>query len=542
MILPLIKRRWSFLQWISLTFLMTVSFQVDSFAVPWSSSELHATSLRNYARCNFLNNQKDGYTKIFSHSSPTPGDETNDVRSYAAQQLQELQRGARENGHTDHLQPGTQEGFFVVQEYTINVNGFDLSSVESLMGGDKMERLQLTSHNVTLPVALLLMDPKRYPSLSRARKEIRQGLVVHLEVEGKGTVQRALVGDRVLLGMRVARQEAKATILRQTDLLEKDTNGTQMTNGSAFWSLAKPSFHLPVVYEDDHMAVVNKPAGVLVYAEGGKGRNNVRFTILHVLQPPSPGTREVLNRPEVVHRLDFVTSGLLVVGKTAPAVRHLSQQFEHRRVQKTYTAIVDGRPHQSTNQTKVMTIDEANKFGFRMNNGHSQILPHVSNVDPEEGGWRLVRSLQDDKEAVTLWRPLLVEKSPQAKDGFVTKVELKPKTGRYHQLRRHMAWNYKTPIAGDPVYGDRKERSDRSKKFHRGLLLCSNQITLEHPYYNTPQGRKEWNELSQKGALRDGDLFLDAKDGTIYITLSVDLPEKFEKFLRSQRRMAAFDS
>jgi len=77
----------------------------------------------------------------------------------------------------------------------------------------------------------------------------------------------------------------------------------------------KPPFALPVVYEDDHFAIVNKPAGVVVYSHknGGHGRNTVRSALPYVLTPPKRGTVAIIRRPAACHRLDKPTSGLVRV-------------------------------------------------------------------------------------------------------------------------------------------------------------------------------------------------------------------------------------
>lgn len=435
----------------------------------------------------------------------------------------------RDGEDLPNLRQGTQEGFFVVQEYVAlpsdQVSGH-LTSLVGLLGDEKARRWDLQANNLTLPVALCMLDPSRYPTLSRARKECRQGKIV-LEAKGEiptqagqgeaSALRRGRVGDRVVPGLWIGRQEAKATILLHNQ-----------TAVSPFWTLAKPPFHLPVVYEDDHMAIVNKPTGTLVYAEGGKGRNNVRFALLHALKPPAPGTVGIRPRPEVVHRLDHATSGLLVVGKTLQATQKLSKQFEDRRVQKTYTAVVKGHPG-----------------AVEAGPGRGLV------VDGDGVEWHLVYSPLEGKDAITLWRPLLTE--PSADRGQWTMLELMPKTGRYHQLRRHMAWTYGTPIAGDPIYGKPAgeelasssaiaESTKKEKRYHRGLLLCSNRILLEHPYYNTPEGRRVWKQgLAREQGPQNGSsssVYYDQTEDLVRVEAAIDLPEKFHKFLRSQRRRA----
>ena len=104
-----------------------------------------------------------------------------------------------------------------------------------------------------------------------------------------------------------------------------------------------PPFHLPVVYQDDHFAIVNKPEGIVVFGSrnGGHGRQTVKAALPYALNPPEVGVVSVMRRPQPVHRLDRATSGLLLVAKTKPAMTELSRQFKDRRVKKTCECRVD---------------------------------------------------------------------------------------------------------------------------------------------------------------------------------------------------------
>jgi 23S rRNA-/tRNA-specific pseudouridylate synthase len=262
--------------------------------------------------------------------------------------------------------------------------------------------------------------------------------------------------------------------------------------------------------------LVNKPAGVVVYAQrkGGHGVMTVRAALPFAVQPPKPGTFSTLRRPQPVHRLDKPTSGLLVIAKTKPAMIHLSHQFRERRIKKTYTAIVNGIPEE-TPQTAI-TSREAYQLG----------------VDVEATGnetWHMIDYPLDDKSAVTVWRALSYSKSLKAIDNYVTLVELKLKTGRYHQLRRHMSWVLDSPIIGDNVY-DGGGMAMQLRE--RGLFLCSNRVVLEHPYYNDLEesSRETFARLTPE---EKESLWL-SDDGKIMVTACIDLPEKFASFIRHE--------
>jgi 23S rRNA-/tRNA-specific pseudouridylate synthase len=233
----------------------------------------------------------------------------------------------------------------------------------------------------------------------------------------------------------------------------------------------------------------------------------------------------VLTKPQPVHRLDKPTSGIMIIAKTKPAMQNLCNQFETRRVQKTYTAIVNGIPSESSHGQ--VTIS-------------SQIAREQYGVDVDakdtSTSWHLIQVELEDKEATTIWRSIRTSRSLKAKDGTLTVVEVKPKTGRFHQIRRHMAWVCQTPLVGDDDYdgGDEYAKGMRD----RGLFLCSNRVTLEHPYYNTEYGRCLWNRMSDEQRYGNGENIYLTKDNVVMVTATIELPSKFENFLEHEERRA----
>jgi 23S rRNA pseudouridine1911/1915/1917 synthase len=370
----------------------------------------------------------------------------------------------------------------------------------------------------------MLMAPDEYPSFSRARKVCRKGNVLvkrgSSDDDGDDETTKSFdrqstivgrVGDRVYPGDIIGKQ-------------------VRMGNGQYPIMSYKQPFELPVVYEDDYFAIVNKPAGVVVYAhrQGGHGMMTIRACLPFALTPPKVGTFSVLRRPQPCHRLDKPTAGLLLVAKTKPAMQNLCKQFADRVIKKTYTAIVNGIPFES--KDGALTSPEASAMGV-----------DVDPTDPD-AMWQLINFSLEEKESVTLWRSKQFGKSLKAQDGSLTVVELKPKTGRYHQLRRHMAWVCETPIIGDNDYDG---GGDAMSLRERGLFLCSNRVTLEHPYYNTEHGRAIWDAMSEKERLADGGEMIfvnEADNDTIMVTASIELPSKFESFLAwEQQRVEKFE-
>mmetsp|Transcript_22494 Transcript_22494/g.64691 ORF Transcript_22494/g.64691 Transcript_22494/m.64691 type:complete len:561 (-) Transcript_22494:32-1714(-) len=447
---------------------------------------------------------------------------------------------------------GLIDGFYVVKQYQ-TPQTFDLSSPAlSAIDG---KRVSLSPTNVTLPIALMLIDSDEYPSLSRARKAIRQKSIVVHRTDANTNVQgeqqsfplNSLARPQSSIGKASDRIIPGDVVAKQIRLSHGDY--------SRYIGFSKPPFDLPVLYEDDHIAVVNKPAGVAVYdgRENSQGRNTIRYALPHVLQPPSStnnsddninGENEIesgsspqpqpLARPISCHRLDMPTSGVLVCAKTLESVIDMSRQFEHRIVRKTYAAIVNGKleeeEHGDSLSDGVTTISSREAYEMGVD------------VDPNDSTtrWQVAHDMQEGKEALTVWRVLKHCPSTKAKDGMLTLVELKPKTGRKHQLRRHLAWNYGTPIVGDTTYGELHD----AKRFGRGLMLTSCHVAFEHPYYsNSEGGRLVWEKISsldEDGVRRLGNnVSQTTEDSPVIVDVSMDFPNKFNSLLLTEEKRAS---
>jgi len=173
---------------------------------------------------------------------------------------------------------------------------------------------------------------------------------------------------------------------------------------------------LPILYIDDNVIVVNKPAGVLTHS---KGVMNDEFTVADFFRRYTT-FGITTNRPGIVHRLDRDTSGVIIGARTDEAAALLKKQFADRTVKKHYTAVVDGVPKL---EKAIIDVPIA----------RNPSAPSTFRVDPKG-------------------KPALTSYEVMSSNGKQTLVELRPKTGRTHQLRVHMQYIH-TPIAGDRVYG-----------------------------------------------------------------------------------------
>ena len=179
------------------------------------------------------------------------------------------------------------------------------------------------------------------------------------------------------------------------------------------------AMELPIIYIDDNVIVVNKPAGVLTHS---KGAMNDEFTVADFFRRYTTNALET-NRPGVVHRLDRDTSGVIIGARNDETALLLKKQFADRTTKKRYTAVVDGVPK----------LEEA-LIDLPISRNPS--APSTHRVDSK------------GKASITAYKVLET-------NGTQSLIELMPRTGRTHQLRVHMQY-LNTPIAGDRVYGSQK--------------------------------------------------------------------------------------
>jgi len=204
---------------------------------------------------------------------------------------------------------------------------------------------------------------------------------------------------------------------------------------------------LDIVYEDAHLAVIDKAAGMVVQP----GPGNESGTLVNALLARYPELADMMDDPEtqdrlgIVHRLDRGTSGLLVIARNKPTLLALMRQFQARSVEKVYLALLEQRPK-----------------------SNSGLIDAPIARDPRQRKRMAVR--RDGKSAQTEFEVL-----DDDFQGDRALVRLKLLTGRTHQIRAHMAF-IGSPVLGDTVYGRRKQRVKMKRQF-----LHAHELAFEHP-------------------------------------------------------------
>ena len=206
---------------------------------------------------------------------------------------------------------------------------------------------------------------------------------------------------------------------------------------------------LDIIFENDDLLVINKPAGMVVHPAAGHATG----TLVHAVLGYDSAIEGIggEERPGIVHRLDKDTSGLILVAKNDQAIRWLQEQFQERKVEKTYLALVDGAPPTPHGRVEA-PIGRDPKYRKKMG-----IMP-----------------LGKGRKAVSEYVTLESFKKH-------TLLEFFPKTGRTHQIRLHCKF-IGCPIVGDKIYGYRKQTVEIDRHF-----LHATRLKLILPLEEQPQ-------------------------------------------------------
>jgi len=296
--------------------------------------------------------------------------------------------------------------------------------------------------------------PEAFPILisvgpEDAGKRLDQFLATRLQAISRARVQELIAEGKALVNDAAAKASLKLRGGERISVLGE-------AQRAPIKAVAE-DIPLDIVYEDDDLAVINKPAGMTVHAGAGatddaRNRGTLVNALLHHMASLSGVGGEL--RPGIVHRLDKETSGLIVVAKKDEAHRKLSGQFAAREVKKKYVALVHGWVKRDSGTiAQSISRDRVRRT-------------------------RMTTRLEGGRTAVTHYR---VAQRLDTKFGKFTLLEVKIDTGRTHQIRVHVA-AMGHPVVGDTMYG--APRQARGKNAVTSLprnFLHSAELEFRHP-------------------------------------------------------------
>ncbi|HEU4710605.1 MAG TPA: RluA family pseudouridine synthase [Pyrinomonadaceae bacterium] len=282
-------------------------------------------------------------------------------------------------------------------------------------------------------------------SLEQAGQRLDAFLASQIEGWSRARLQRLIEAEDVLVNGKAGKPSYK---LRENDELEVELVTPTTT------SFTPEAIPLEIVYEDETLVVVNKPAGLVVHPAAGIQSGTLANALAYHFQQ-LPNASSV--RPGIVHRLDRDTSGLLVVAKTEAALESLSDQFRARSVYKSYLALVHGRvAAESGRIEQPLARDPSNRTRMAVVRG--------------------------GRTALSLYR---VNRRFQR----FTLLDVDLKTGRTHQIRVHLAW-IKHPVVGDETYGAGRDNTIQNARLRAQIrsigrqFLHAEKLAFTHPATN----------------------------------------------------------
>lgn len=244
------------------------------------------------------------------------------------------------------------------------------------------------------------------------------GVGIFNTIPTKSSIKKAIKKGLIFIDENLATTSKYISGGEKIELFESEKSST----------FGRLKLDLEILFEDDYLAIIYKPAGILV-------SGNKFVTIANALaQNLKQSNLSDAVKPQPIHRLDYPTSGLLLVGKTSASIQSLSKLFENKKIQKTYFAITIGK------------------------------------MDTEG----IINSPIDGKNSQTEFEVLESVKSERFE--FLNLVKLSPKTGRKHQLRIHLL------SIGNPILGDKEYFLENKILNGKGLYLHASTLEFTNPF------------------------------------------------------------
>jgi 23S rRNA pseudouridine1911/1915/1917 synthase len=282
------------------------------------------------------------------------------------------------------------------------------------------------------------------PGETEAGTRLDTFLASKIDGWSRSRLQRLIENEDVLVNEKAVRPSYK---IRENDEIEVDLIEVPVAG------FEPENIPLDIVYEDEFLAVINKPAGMVVHpgagVQSGTLANAIAYRFALSTQHSALGTRV-----GIVHRLDKDTSGLIVVAKTDEIHEALSEQFRERQVFKSYIALVHGSPNQ--NMGKIDAPIARNK--------HNRLRMKVAT---------------HGRSALSLWKV-------RQRYAKFTLLDVEIKTGRTHQIRVHMGY-VNHPVVGDEIYNEGRDNTVADTNIRNAIrsmsrfFLHAERLSFSHP-------------------------------------------------------------
>lgn len=266
----------------------------------------------------------------------------------------------------------------------------------------------------------------------------------------RSQIQKLIEKGDVLVNDRLVNQNYRIKIsdIIAINIVEKKDEG-----------LISENLPIEILYKDEHVVVVNKPAGMVVYPAAGHSQGTLMNALAYRCEKLA--TMGGPLRPGVVHRLDKDTSGVMVIALDDKSYYNLAEQFKQRTINRKYFALIYG--------------------DFKENEGEIALRIGRSESDRKKMSTRVKRG----KEAVTKWKVI-------KRFNYVTLIEAKLGTGRTHQIRVHFA-SIGHPVLGDKTYGKKVEVEAKAKRkisfprqmLHAELLGFTHPVTGQYMEFSS---------------------------------------------------------
>lgn len=319
--------------------------------------------------------------------------------------------------------------------------------------------------------------------------EVDAGLRLDIFISKLPEVDSRSLSQKIIKNNLVKNKNTKQIVKTSYIVKENDTFIIQIPIQKVDNSLKPWAGELDIVFEDDHLAVVNKQSGIAVHPSIGHEKHTLVNLLLHHCHSLSMGFNE--ERPGIVHRIDLQTSGLLVIAKNNKSHAFLAEQFKNKTTHRKYWALIFGQaqPSQGSviswlkrdprNRKKFASITKNIKKEIAVVSSDSPLITPLINSDKERN--ILDPKKSKAKQAITHYKTL------KEHSCGVSLIECQLQTGRTHQIRVHMSEKGNS-ILGDTLYG-RPNRwkaiqdlpiQNLTKNLDR-LALCAYELGFIHP-------------------------------------------------------------